>query len=175
MSFPDIAPGPAYANIHQMLELMAGIEASNAYGNFMFEHGRHFQADKLPKGIRKGPMKDCFRTSQQIVKTARNSDEAFIYVEGYAVSTATALPILHAWAVDKNGSVIDATWPDPEHCTYFGVAFGRDYLREATAKSKKIVSLIDNYEDRWSLLRGDIDLDFALYGRSDRSPTAAII
>jgi hypothetical protein len=175
MNFRDIQPGPAYFAIHLFLEMMSGIGASNAYGTFMLEHGRHFNAAALPRNIHKGQRKECFRTSQRLVTASRNSDDALIYVEGYAVAMTIPLALHHAWVVDRDGTVIDPTWNNPQDCTYFGVPFSRDYVRECVLRSKETVSLLDNYHDKWALLRGGVDLNFALYERPNLSHTLALI
>jgi hypothetical protein len=174
MNFRDIQPGPAFPTIRLMLEMMSGIGASNAYGTFMLDHGCHFKATPLRPDIRKGQMKACFSTSQRLITASRNTEDALIYVEGYAVSRTTPIAIHHAWVVDRDGMVIDPTWSDPQDCTYFGVPFSRDYVRACVLQSKKIVSLLDNYEDRWALLQGGVDLDYALYQSPQPTTTLAL-
>jgi hypothetical protein len=36
----------------------------------------------------------------------------------------------HAWVTAPTGEVIDLTWPYPDRCTYFGVPFVSDDLRQ---------------------------------------------
>lgn len=175
MSFPEIAPGKHYVLIEHLLELTASIEnASNAYGKFLLSHGRHWQAAARPATVRRGIIKRCYLNSQKLVLHSKNDDNQLIYVEGYAVPHLAPTPVFHAWLVDRHGNVVDPTWDQPQHCSYFGVAFNREYVRQATAKGKQDISLIDNYKERWALLRGEVDLSFALYEAPEQSLNHAL-
>ena len=61
---------------------------------------------------------------------------------GYA---ASLIPVHHAWCVDAEDRVIDATWPE-EGAAYMGIVFDPWELEGGK-------SVIDNWEDRWPLLR----------------------
>ena len=82
--------------------------------------GRDGKAAKLPRGIWRGPSKACFENSAKLVLKMPE----LTYVEGYATNGVLAgYPFHHAWAEDRDGNVIDATWENPEEAGYFGVPF----------------------------------------------------
>ena len=64
---------------------------------------------------------NCFGNSFKLA----DAHPELTYVEGYALHEATDFPVLHAWVADKNGNVIDSTWPTPG-IEYFGVPFALD-------------------------------------------------
>ena len=67
------------------------------------------------------------------------------YVEGYAVIGGKN-PVLHAWNVDAEGSVIDSTW-EPVGSAYFGVILPRSIVEPAKT------SVLDDWESGWPVLR----------------------
>jgi hypothetical protein len=67
------------------------------------------------------------------------------YAEGYAV-TGSKNPVLHAWNVDAEGSVIDSTW-EPVGSIYFGIIFPSSIVRRART------SVLDDWESGWPMLR----------------------
>ena len=67
------------------------------------------------------------------------------YAEGYAV-VGSKIPVLHAWNVDAEGSVVDTTW-EPVGSAYFGVILPLPIVRGA----KTLV--LDDFESGWPLLR----------------------
>jgi len=78
------------------------------------------------------------------------------YAEGFASTLIDGHlypPVgLHAWAVTRDGEVIDPTW---DHgVDYFGVPFGRAYFLEATMYRAPF-SLIDNYAEGYPLWSGE--------------------
>ena len=97
--------------------------------NYLAAYGQEWQAAPLPHGMKTGPAKQCYANATQAVI----ANPTWRFVEGVAFSKATGdLPFLHAWAVKPDGTVVDPTWPHPEHGRYFGVAYDRDsYLTHA--------------------------------------------
>jgi hypothetical protein len=67
------------------------------------------------------------------------------YAEGYAVS-GRKIPVLHAWNVDSEGSVIDSTW-EPVGSIYFGIILPRSIVERAQT------SVLDDFESGWPVLR----------------------
>lgn len=65
--------------------------------------------------------------------------------KGYAV-VGRKIPVLHAWNVDAEGSVIDSTW-EPVGAGYLGIIFPLSIIRRANA------SVLDDLESGWSVLR----------------------
>lgn len=138
---------------------------SRAYGRFILEHGREWQSQALPHGIRAGEMRRCYQNAQRL---AFRSDR-FTYVEGYACSGSLSiwLPVQHAWVVDAEGRVIDPTWRDPSRSAYFGIPFNTDYVRRTVAECRQPCAMIDNHLNKWELLRtpeiaAEAVLDFAV-------------
>lgn len=139
------------------LEMLAGMEnTSRAFATFILGHGRQWEAAALDDGIKRGVPRGCYRNSQKLLFSdmRRRFPEGLVYVEGYACSGSLnfALPLPHGWLVDPEGRVVDPTWDEPENSTYFGVPFNEDYVRE-TVKAYGPCSLIDNFHDRWLLVR----------------------
>jgi hypothetical protein len=67
------------------------------------------------------------------------------YVEGYALIGGKN-PVLHAWNVDAEGSVIDSTW-EPVGSIYFGIVFPPSIVERAKT------SVLDDFENGWPVLR----------------------
>jgi DNA topoisomerase-1 len=102
--------------------------------------GRFFTPAPRPKGIAKEKDKECYRNAALLAI----ANPEYTYCEGMAmISSVPGLPFSHAWCVDKNGKVIDNTWP--EHGTaYFGIPFNTDYLLKVLEKNK-IYGVIPDY------------------------------
>ncbi len=67
------------------------------------------------------------------------------YCEGFAISNEVSIIIAHAWLVDCNSFVVDPTWnEDFTDCTYFGVVFANEFVREIALKTK-CYGILDNY------------------------------
>lgn len=88
---------------------------------FLLKKGRFFTAAKRPKGMRKRPNGDCYRSAGRLVLEC--DVPPLRYVEGVAVRLEIGFPLPHAWAVTRDGTVVDPTWKDPETAIYYGVAF----------------------------------------------------
>ena len=124
--------------------------------SFLLDHGRQWTPARRPRGLRKQPDKLCFMNSQRHVLTHQqlcgdDDLEALWYCEGFALGV---IPIHHAWLVDRSGTVLDLTWDEPDKATYWGVAFNTSYLRTKVIETERWLSLLDNYEQGWPLLRG---------------------
>ena len=114
---------------------------------YVAEHGRLWTPAPLPKGIRYGRVKQCFHNCQKLATRRRSLQ----YVEGYAFSGQLAFPIHHAWCV-KGDTVIDPTW-DPPGIAYLGIVFDMDFVAEQIAGNTQSISVIDNWEKGFPLLR----------------------
>jgi hypothetical protein len=103
-------------------------KASTSIEAFVWAQGQRFdQFRDRPRGVRKGQLGRCFKNAADLVLRTTG----LIYCEGYA---ECAIPVLHAWALDRRGRVIETTWP--EHgLSYYGIAFSRCYLLQALARS----------------------------------------
>lgn len=117
--------------------------------------------------------KNCFMSSQLLTRSAPHFGlgSALSYVEGYAVTPSSPLPVLHAW-VEYEGSVIDVTWrsnlrnlfPDlwdesrvvgdiPEGAVYFGVPFEYDEVVANIVDTGVYTSLIDCWMVDWKRMK----------------------
>jgi hypothetical protein len=90
------------------------------------KYGRRFDTHMANGDLLKfGEPKACFRNA---ARTALLRDGLF-YAEGYAIEPDLQLPMEHAWLVDRSGRVVDPTWRDSHHHTYFGIAFKPDFVQ----------------------------------------------
>lgn len=141
--------------ITDYLGAIASLESgSRAFARFILDHGRDWEPQRFA-GYSKGIPRRCFGNAQDILFHEDGIGDGLVYVEGYACSGSLgfAFPTLHAWLVDPQGRVVDPTWEDPETSTYFGVPFDPDYVRRTVRAAGTECSLIDNFHDRWELVR----------------------
>lgn len=90
---------------------------------FRLLRGVGCEAAPLPKSIRMGQKRECFKNAGELAV----NDDRFTYFEGYALSSV-GFPLEHAWVVGPEGKVIDNTWDEPEACVYFGIPFDTEFL-----------------------------------------------
>jgi hypothetical protein len=100
--------------------------------DFCLMHGVSFTPAPLPKQFTPMLENYCF---DNVYKFVRRYPE-YHYVEGYA--SWGVFPMMHAWAIDAEGTVIDPTWTDAirkyrRKLSYFGVELNMD----AVARSRK--------------------------------------
>jgi len=117
-------------------------------------------------------IKQCFYNAQMLVLADRNNK--LVYHEGYAFGRAI-IAVQHGWA-SINGKVIDLTWRldqtirksgrlkdrvigvYPEGFEYVGVPFpDKDALRTKMLERGWCGSLIDDWENDWPLIRGNLE------------------
>jgi hypothetical protein len=76
--------------------------------------------------------KACFEQSYHL--TTRRGRIRWIYCEGYAISKAVGLGILHAWITraDAPGDAYDLAWNygTRRDTAYLGIPFKAEYVRE---------------------------------------------
>lgn len=89
---------------------------SHAIEGWLLERGEEFEGVARPPGLRRMQAKACFRNSYELA--LRSGD--LTYCEGFVV---TVVPVLihHAWCVDAEGEVVEATLADPVGVSYFGI------------------------------------------------------
>jgi hypothetical protein len=115
--------------------------------DFILRNGQPWRPARKPHWVRFGTIKECFCNAARLVL----AHDDLIYCEGYAAGAV--IPVMHAWAIDNEGTVIDNTWRTVG-TEYFGVAVQRSYLHRALAR-QKYYGLIDAYTHRWPMLRAD--------------------
>jgi hypothetical protein len=132
-------------------EAVAG-ERRDAYtseADFILKNGRSFESAALPRGVRMGRPRECFRNAATL---ALRKADIYMYVEGYAVNRWIAMhTVAHAWCINSDNFVVDPTWD--EGTEYFGVPFRHGYLRRVL-KAKRDYGLIDNPEMDFPLVTG---------------------
>lgn len=98
-------------------------------------YGRKGEAGPLPKGVRRGKLRDCFANAGRLA--LRN--HRFIYCEGFAVrggDNKLPIPLEHAWVLDREtGRFVDVTWRD-EGGAYFGIPFKTEFLAATICKRR---------------------------------------
>jgi len=114
--------------------------------DFVLKCGRDMGArSPLSCGIPRGTPKQCFCNAYRHVIAGKLE-----YCEGFA--TSGIMPVLHAWLIDLDGNVIDPTWEDGVE--YYGVQFDTEFVVR-TVLARGCYGVIDNWELKWPLLRGD--------------------
>jgi len=115
--------------------------------DFVVKHGWEFQPQQLPDRYEMGTPKECYTNSQLLAMV-----QDLIYVEGFASFTSIPIPLSHAWCVERDNptKVIDVTATDLGE--YWGIAFTPEYTQH-TALNAGLSTFIDNYVDKWPLLR----------------------
>lgn len=116
---------------------------------FCVKHGTAFVGSKLPRGVKRGAMKECFANSARVVPE-------YEYWEGFAMSPDLPLAFLHAWNV-RGGKVVDRTLREPEKYHYLGMRFPPETLWKYQLKTN-VFGLLDIGWIKVPLLR-EIDND----------------
>lgn len=93
---------------------------------FIKDQGRAWAPGKLPKGVKAGKMKECFKNAFDLARC----NPGYIYVEGYA---NRIIPCLHAWCL-KDGVVVDPTW-NPAGNDYYGIPFDIDFVTRTVVEN----------------------------------------
>jgi hypothetical protein len=71
------------------------------------EHGTEYEwLGKLPAGFARMKLNACFSNAQELVLRR----EGLRYVEGEAWKEGMLFPVHHAWVINDEDQVIDATW-----------------------------------------------------------------
>ena len=112
--------------------------------DFVLKNGQLFESKMLPKKVKRGPMKECFKNAALL-----SMETSYYYVEGFAFGI---IPVIHGWCVNKKGRVIDPTWEDGKE--YYGIIIKRDYLFKYLLKYKRY-GLLENWENGYPLLKLD--------------------
>lgn len=77
----------------------------------------------------RGPAKQCYQNATQLALDWPD----LTYVEGLAQGGSLLIP--HAWCIDPEGRVVEATWPVPGHA-YWGAAYDTEFILLWTLKQK---------------------------------------
>ena len=115
----------------------------------ILENGLPFLTMSKPSPF-KGEPKSCYQNcTSALLKYPELS-----YCEEFAISKEVSIIIAHAWLIDNNSQVIDPTWnEDFTDCTYFGVVFANEFVREVALKTK-CYGISDNHRvDRYQIFQ----------------------
>ena len=134
--------------------LSAFLDSTSAHkmiAPFLREHGRFFQPQSLPAGIRRGQIKACYANSYRLLNR-HGKRLGLVYVEGYALSDVLN-EHLHAWCVDRQSNVYDRTWNSGQ--AYFGVALKTNFvnreIRQRKANGDLYYGFLDDWNNGWPL------------------------
>ena len=117
-----------------------------SFQEFVIEYGWWYEPTEIPKGIATGTYQECFTNAAELSQP----DDSLIYCEGYALFKPGMLPTLHAWVTDGQGKAIDNTWPT-QGIAYAGVPFKSDFVTMTALKNRAVVSLLDDWQNKWPL------------------------
>jgi DNA topoisomerase-1 len=120
-----------------------GMEDGRAV-RYVAAYGEEHMAAPLPDNIERGKLRECYKNASMTVLLNQELD----YAEGFATNAKTGSFVFqHAWAVTKDGTVVDSTWDEPEKGQYFGVRYDRDkYLKYLyKAKHYGVLGSIDEH------------------------------
>lgn len=115
----------------------------------ILENGLPF-LKRITPSLFKGEPKSCYQNcTEALLKYPELS-----YCEGFAISNEISITIAHAWLVNDSSLVVDPTWNENlTDCTYFGVVFTNEFVREIALKTK-CYGILDNYRvDRHQILQ----------------------
>jgi hypothetical protein len=145
------------AEILNYLHLNASQQSGRqALARFVIEHGRQWEAAVCDPEFAGGRPLACHNNSQDMLQydLRPEAPTGLVYVEGIASASfeSAPFPTLHGWLIDPRGRVVDPTWRDSEHCTYFGIPFHSEYVLK-TIRTCGPCPMIDNRINRWELVR----------------------
>lgn len=97
------------------------------YVRYVAAYGQEYKAAPLPNDVKLGVPNECYKNASLLVI----ENEDMTYAEGFAYpSPKKDIPVLHAWAVKKDGTIVDNTFRhqlglDPMKVRYFGIQYDR--------------------------------------------------
>jgi len=113
---------------------------------WLLDHGQAFERGPLPKGVRRGPVKQCYANS---LKLALDGGGRFVYCEGMAINM---IPVDHAWCFDRaTGLIVDRTWKQGRH--YIGVPIRTEYAMEKLAGG---FAVVNDWEHDFPIMTGEV-------------------
>lgn len=114
---------PHAADVLAQIVKLAALPASKgrtarryaSYEELVIDRGRLHPWRPRPAALSKLEKRQCYRNALHLAMRC-----GYTYVEGYAMA---AIPVAHAWVLDTDGYVIDATWDDATPTGfYLGIA-----------------------------------------------------
>jgi len=89
----------------------------------ILQYGRPFVGIKRPEGFSRGPRKECYLNSYDLITIPGAT-----YCEGFAIGNS--LEFHHAWITCDGEHAIDVTLPDGQEHSYFGIEFRSDQFEQ---------------------------------------------
>jgi hypothetical protein len=132
----------ALDTIHGYLTALASAKYSVSVARFLLQHGRAYVPGRT---MTRGVMKACYLNAFRLV-----SEEDFDYAEGYAIHHGVSMPVLHAWAVDHDGKVVEPTWS--RALAYFGIRLDSSYVIKEYMRRGECFSFLDDWTHHHPLL-----------------------
>ena len=121
----------------------------NSAEELIAAQGRSWTPQPLPDSAAdwKGEMKQCYANSATaVLGLGKPKLEGARYVEGFVRVEGMSLPIAHAWAVDKNGFVLELTMNEPG-VEYHGIEVPNEELLALIMRRDGYPSVIDNWHE----------------------------
>ena len=116
--------------------------------DLLLRHGRFFTPQPRPGRYRQRRAKACFYNAFMLAQKT-----GLRYVEGVAIGNIRLnYPVHHAWCVDDDDCVVDATWANPG-LAYFGVEFAIQRVAREPRDKSTFGSLLDNWAQDYPVLR----------------------
>ena len=141
-----------------------GLEYAGIH-DFLLKNGHQFSSAPLGSvetgwlditGWESHLSKKCYANAQIISLTCDAYGGVDLkYVEGVVVNNRLPIPVWHAW-MTANGKVIDTTlkvFGDLGDWTYFGIIMDTSVCQHVLVGHGSHISLIDDYECRWPMLK----------------------
>lgn len=132
--------------------------------DFVLRHGIFMPWRRKPATIPDMTPKGCFYNAYELTRR----DRRLTYCEGFA---AGILVTPHAWVIDQEGYVIDATWDgldhhadDDEPRCYLGVPFKRQYVLDTMKPWHNNFTILERYWENFPLLSGRHSASSAIRG-----------
>jgi hypothetical protein len=149
-AFPDAINVPSKSLKYQSIDA------------YILEHGQVFNNTNPPPKIKRGKMGYCFHNSWNYIGDREHLD--LTYVEGMA-GVPGKIEVLHAWAVDKHGNVIDPTWKYHPDIEYIGIPFDWKWFNRHVAETGYVGAM---QRQEHKILKGNWE-----YKRAEQFPKAA--
>jgi len=133
--------------LRNVADLVKSIKSESAHTykfkgceDLVLQLGEFHRPKPLPTWLEKGRLQACYANS---FKLMTDHPATLTYVEGYACRAGLPLPVLHAWCIDREGWVYDATWPYEKETIYRGISFNRNFVLECVLDTGGY-SILDN-------------------------------
>lgn len=121
------APTTCAPYLQAVAEITKGFgKAAKAWNieTFILQHGQDMgSARRLPPDVKRMEFGMCFMNASKMVI---DHCKRFTYCEGYAIQRIGFPPLLHAWFVNRRGTVVDPTWGTGAN--YHGIAVNFVYM-----------------------------------------------